>query len=134
MLVTVALIDDDQVSDDDNNDDDNNDDQGANVGGWRTLDGILTEVNSAGISIGLNNLSGWVLDSFLGVTHTGSVRVMKWSKERLYTNSVEQLRELLEAEINLDALPQAEFIFGSVMEPKGSLCLCVRPSVWHNLV
>ncbi len=51
MLVTMALID---------------ADQGANVGGWRTLDGILTEVTSAGLSIGLNNL----LDSFIGVTHT----------------------------------------------------------------
>lgn len=57
MLVTVALIDADQVS---------------NVGGWRTLDGILTEVNSSGLSVGLNNLGGWVLDSLLGVTHTGT--------------------------------------------------------------
>ena len=60
MLVTVALIE---------------GDQGANVGGWRTLDGILTEVTSAGLSIGLNNLGGWILDSFLGVTHTGTPRL-----------------------------------------------------------
>ena len=100
------------VVDDDNDDDD----QGANVGGWRTLDGILTEVNSAGLSVGLNNLGGWVLDSFLGVTHTGSVRVMKRSEERLYTNSVKQLRELLEAEINLDALPPAKFIFKNILK------------------
>ena len=66
----------------------------------------------AGLTVGLNNLGGWVLDSFLGVTHTGSVRVMKRSEERLYTNSVKQLRELVEAEINLSA----------------------RPSVWHKLV
>ena len=60
MLVTAALIE---------------GDQGANVGGWRTLDGILTEVTSAGLSIGLNNLGGWILDSFLGVTHTGTPRL-----------------------------------------------------------
>ena len=60
MLVTVALIDADQVS---------------NVGGWRTLDGILTEVNSSGLSVGLNNLGGWVLDSLLGVQHTGTPRL-----------------------------------------------------------
>ena len=57
MLVTVALID---------------GDQGDNVGGWRTLDGIITEVTSSGLSIGLNNLGGWILDSFLGVKHTGT--------------------------------------------------------------
>jgi len=101
MLVTVALIDADQVS---------------NVGGWRTLDGILTEVNSSGLSVGLNNLGGWVLDSLLGVTHTGSVRVMKRSEERLYTNSIKQLRNLLEAEINLDTLPPAKFIFENILK------------------
>ena len=61
-------------------------------------------------------MGGWDLDSFLGVTHTGSVRVMKRSEERLYTNSVKQLRELLEAEINLDALPPAKFIFENVLK------------------
>ena len=71
MLVTVALVD---------------PDEGSNVGGWRTLDGILTEVTSSGLTIGLNNLSGWVLDSFLGVTHTGtprlkSIPVLKTSSE-----------------------------------------------------
>jgi len=101
MLVTVALIDADKVS---------------NVGGWRTLDGILTEVNSSGLSVGLNNLGGWVLDSLLGVTHTGSVRVMKRSEERLYTNSIKQLRNLLEAEINLDTLPPAKFIFENILK------------------
>ena len=41
---------------------------------------------------------------------------MKRSEERLYTNSVKQLRELLEAEINLDALPPAKFIFKNILK------------------
>ena len=69
MLVTVALID---------------DDQGANVGGWRTLDGILTEVNSSGLSVGLNNLGGWVLDSLLGVTHTGTPRLKQSIEQKSF--------------------------------------------------
>ena len=70
-------------------------------------------------------MGGSDLDSFLGVTHTGSVRVMKRSEERLYTNSVKQLGELLEAEINLDALPQAQLRQGAHGVTL-SVCLSVR--------
>ena len=46
----------------------------------------------------------------------GSVRVMKRSEERLYTNSVKQLRQILEAEINFDAVPPAKFIFENILK------------------
>ena len=41
---------------------------------------------------------------------------MKRSEERLYTNSIKQLRNLLEAEINLDTLPPAKFIFENILK------------------
>ena len=41
---------------------------------------------------------------------------MKRSEERLYTNSVKQLRDLLEAEINFDAVPPAKFIFENILK------------------
>ena len=44
------------------------------------------------------------------------MRVMKRSEERLYTNSVKQLRDLLEAEINFDAVPPAKFIFENILK------------------
>ena len=44
------------------------------------------------------------------------MRVMKRSEERLYTNSVKQLREILEAEINFDAVPPAKFIFENILK------------------
>lgn len=41
---------------------------------------------------------------------------MKRSEERLYTNSIKQLRDLLEAEINFDSLPPAKFIFEHILK------------------
>ena len=41
---------------------------------------------------------------------------MKRSEERLYTNSIKQLRDLLEAEINFDSLPPAKFIFENILK------------------
>ena len=41
---------------------------------------------------------------------------MKRSEERLYTNSIKQLRDLTEAEINLDTLPPAKFIFENILK------------------
>ena len=41
---------------------------------------------------------------------------MKRSEERLYTNSIKQLRDLTEAEINLDTLPPAKLIFENILK------------------
>ena len=46
----------------------------------------------------------------------GSVRLMKRSEERLYTNSIKQLKDLLELEINFDLLPPAKFIFENILK------------------
>ena len=42
--------------------------------------------------------------------------MMRRSEERLYTNSIQQLRDLLEAEINFETLQPARFIFENILK------------------
>jgi len=88
---------------------------GSNLEAWRSVDGILVEVASIYIIIGVNSLSGWILDGYLDVGSKDKVRIMKRSEEKLYLNSIKNLKPILEYPSKIEKYAPAKSIFSKIL-------------------
>ena len=74
---------------------------------WRKVDGVLEEVTSTGIIVSVDKVQGWVLDGLLGDRRSSlpaqSIKIVKRSEEKLYKNSLAQLRKLMRQNLSLPA-------------------------------
>ena len=88
----------------------------ARLEGWRMVDGILEEVTSAWLVVSLQTSQGWVLDGVLGRRSSPSlnIKVVKRSEEKLYSNSIKQLKRLQKYKLSERCVP-ARLIFGHIL-------------------
>ena len=83
---------------------------------WRKIDGILVEVTSDKIVVGISNLSGWILDSLLGYNRDGNIKILKRSEVKLYQNNIKRLKDILKFSVDFTKNAPAKFIFENALK------------------
>ena len=87
---------------------------------WRKIDGILVEVTSENIVVGISNLSGWILDSLLGFNQDGNIKILKRSEVKLYSNNIKRLKDILKYPVDFSKNAPAKFIFENALNVDGN--------------
>ena len=84
---------------------------------WMTVSGILEDVQSTFLVVSLDNLTGWVLEHLRGRPSSKSqnIIIVKRSEEKLYNNSIKQLKALLKTTGLLDRSEPGKLIMENIL-------------------
>ena len=85
---------------------------------WMKVSGILEDVQSTFLVVSLDNLTGWVLEHLRGrpTSESQNIRIVKRSEEKLYSNSIKQLKDLLKKNGGLlDRSDPGKLIMASIL-------------------
>ena len=92
-------------------------DESRQVEPWMKVSGILEDVQSTFLIVSLENLQGWVLEHLRGrqTSTLQNIRIVKRSEERLYQNSIKQLKDVLKNVSLLERSEPGKLIFENIL-------------------